>query len=171
MTKLIIKTKREITRKLKEISKIVSKLHGPVAAVIMATDGVLDAFVFDDSAYVTTEGCCNGVYYPFMQDAVYDEVHNTMHPEKRLDEYCQMMAGKDYRNRVTDDLTFMSVVCHDTLKQSKIPYFDSKTWQQVTQDLYDYRMAKLYGTDVGEKQKQVEAIPDDEVLIKETDFF
>lgn len=131
------------------VNKVASQAHGSVVGVVMATDGVLDAFVMDHPRYLEVSGCCNGVFYPFIHDAIYDD--NTKkpgpcNPHQRLTEYSALLNGESYRNRVTDDLTFVSILCNAGICKSVVPAFDMEAWNQTAVSIQEERLSSLYQT-------------------------
>ena len=109
----------------------VGKCAKPVDGFIMATDGVLDGFVYG-------EGCRNIVYYPFMEPAFQDE---------KLTEigkfYARYMSGSDYQKKVTDDMTFLGVRNIGRLLKNSYK-FNSAEYYRVTSDFERKVNAALY---------------------------
>ena len=151
-----------------QVSKVVSANHGPVVGFVMATDGVLDAFAIAEGKYLTAEGCCCGVYYPFIRDAIYDENSHRpgpCDPNRRLEEYRKMMSSEQYRARVTDDLTLVSVISPSGIAHGAVPVFDAEAWNRVAEAIQRERMEGLYHGNSGrqtpaeQEPEQTERIP------------
>lgn len=106
----------------------------PAAGFVMATDGVLDAFVpvFEDYYGVNY---CQGIYYPFMKPAM-DGLGDSdgLAAEKTLTYYKEFLNSPDYRKRVTDDLTVVAVVSPQLLRQSGQPRFNVNIWKSVYEE-------------------------------------
>lgn len=144
-----------------QVSKVVSGSHGPVVGFVMATDGVLDAFAIAEGKYLTAEGCCCGVYYPFIRDAFYDDNSRKpgpCDPNRRMEEYRKMMSGEQYRARVTDDLTLVSVISPAGIAHGAVPVFDAEAWNRVAEEIRRERMDGLYQTNSG-RQAPTEGEP------------
>lgn len=106
----------------------------PVAAFIMATDGVLDAFVANRPDYYGVN-YCKGVYYPFMEKAVYTLGENDNDaPQRAMNYYLDYMNSENYRSQVTDDLTMVAVVSKAQLAVSNRPRFSMKIWDTVQEE-------------------------------------
>lgn len=106
----------------------------PVAAFLMATDGVLDAFVENRPDYygVNYNG---GICYAFMEDAVYtlgENVENA--PQKALKAYLEYLKSPQYREMVTDDLTLVAVVYRPLLTESVRPKFSMEIWKCIQRE-------------------------------------
>lgn len=117
--------------------------RGPVVGFVMATDGVLDGFVYEDPEYLNTVDCCNGVFYPFMVRSIYNvEVHKKYEPrnaQETLNWYTALMRGSSYRQRITDDLTFVSVVNPKLIKKAVHPVFSRESWDASTKAIVKRR--------------------------------
>ena len=120
----------------------------PVAGFVMATDGVLDAFVpvFEDYYGVNY---CQGIYYPFMKPAM-DGLGDSggLAAEKTLAYYKEFLNSPDYRRRVTDDLTVVAVVSPQLLRQSGQPRFNVNIWKSVYEEHANAVRARLEGKTV-----------------------
>ena len=129
----------------------------PVAGFVMATDGVLDAFVpvFEDYYGVNY---CQGIYYPFMKPAM-DGLGDSggLAAEKTLAYYKEFLNSPDYRRRVTDDLTVVAVVSPQLLRQSGQPRFNVNIWKSVYEEHANAVRARLEGkaVDGGENSPAV----------------
>lgn len=139
-----------------QVCKVSSVEHGKLVGFIMATDGVLDAIAFEDPAYSETPECCNGIYYPFIASAIYNrDQTGPCDPALSLDEYQSMMSSENYRKRVTDDLTFVSVVSVDALKQAKTPVFSVSAWNATSASIANKRKQNLYpGKNVSQSETE-----------------
>lgn len=135
-------------KRLWQFSKAGADERGPVVAFVMATDGVLDAFVMGNDAYADVEGCCGGVYYPFMEKSVYAE--NNQHKtsprkaEEALSYYLGRMKSNGYREQVTDDLTLVSIINLMAVKRGSRPFFDKKAFDDVTREIRERQKMMLY---------------------------
>lgn len=105
----------------------VFKVNRRVNAFIMATDGVLDAFVGG-----TREA--NRIYYPFIEPALTYAGTDLAEVQKIQQFYYQYMAGAEYRKIVTDDLTMIVVTNLGRLSENKLPDFDRNEWDRKTND-------------------------------------
>lgn len=105
-------------------------------AFVMATDGVLDAFV--RSSFEKDR-----VYYPFIEPiftATYGDEENVKQICADLFAY---MSGDKYRAAVTDDLTFAAVMNLDKLPHC-LPKFDLDAWNEETKQYEDKVRSALY---------------------------
>lgn len=117
----------------------------PVAGFVMATDGVLDAFVSTKPDYFGVN-YCNGVFYPFMEDAMYMLAENTPEAtQKALDTYKTYLLSEQYRKHVTDDLTLIAVVSNEGIRQAEHPRFSTKIWNAVQEASSEAKLLKLRG--------------------------
>lgn len=135
-------------KKFWQFSKTDADKRGPVVAFVMATDGVLDAFVMSNDAYANVEGCCGGIYYPFMERSVYteDKQHKVSprRAEEALSYYLSRMKSSEYRRQVTDDLTLLSIINPMEVKRSIRPIFDKKVFNDVTGEIRRKQERMLY---------------------------
>ena len=106
-------------------------------AFVMATDGVLDAFVGSLSEN-------NRVYYPFIEPVFYNSQLNKKEAKQACYDWYEYMKSSSYRARVTDDLSFVGVVNQETIKTSVKPEFESDKWEQQTKEYQEKRKAALY---------------------------
>ncbi len=127
----------------------VFKVDGYVNGFVMATDGVLDAFVRGEK-----EG--NKVYYPFIQPAFETEQKNRREVEEVRDFYYDYMAGKEYRRTVTDDLTLVVVTNQNELDEKKFPVFDEEAWRMETREYQEKVKAALYPDQEEKREKEEE---------------
>ena len=114
----------------------VSKVSEPVDGIIMVTDGVLDAFV-------TNEVIGNLVYYPFFESA-FKNNYSQNGSYALGQHYLNRMNQSDFRQLVTDDLTFVSIVNPERIKSN--PYkFDSVGYNKTIQRHRAQVKQALYG--------------------------
>lgn len=106
-------------------------------AFVMATDGVLDAFVRP-----SVEG--NRVYYPFVEPVFYSAQNNINEVKVVCDDWYEYMASEKYRNSVTDDLTFAGVVNQSQIQNAKKPVFDINEWAKKSAEYEKRRKEALY---------------------------
>ncbi len=106
-------------------------------AFIMATDGVLDAFVRPESEN-------NRVYYPFVEPIFNSTISNIEETKSVCEDWFEYMAGDTYRSIVTDDLTLIGVVNQSDIKTAVSPVFDAQEWNRKTKEYEARRMAALY---------------------------
>lgn len=105
----------------------VLKVDRRVNAFIMATDGVLDAFVGGPRE-------ANRIYYPFIEPALTYAGTDLEAVRKIQQFYYQYMAGEKYRKIVTDDLTLIVVTNLDRFSENKFPDFNRDEWDRKTED-------------------------------------
>lgn len=108
-----------------------------VVGFIMATDGVLDAFVRNE-----TEG--NRVYYPFIEPAFSSPLTGKDDTASACSDWYTYMKTPKYRSSVTDDLSFICIANQDALKRAQKPNFDMGEWNKKTKEYEDRRRAALY---------------------------
>ena len=125
----------------------VFKIDRRVSAYIMATDGVLDAFVRG-----TREE--NRIYYPFIEPALTQQGTDSASIQSIQQFYYQYMAGDEYRRTVTDDLTLIVVTNLSRLPNSKLPVFDKNEWDRKTR-VYQKELDKaLYVGSITDSSEQ-----------------
>src|SRR5699024_2906411 len=108
-----------------------------VVAFMMATDGVLDAFVRPAAEN-------NRIYYPFVEAVFYDIQKNEEDVKKNCRDWYEYMASESYRKSVTDDISFVSVVNHEAIQKSVKPNFKRQEWDKQTKKYEKKRKAALY---------------------------
>lgn len=111
----------------------------PVVAFLIATDGVLDNFVFDPRQI----SYFNGVYYSAMMGpAIYGILRNG---SSKAAELCRKyMNTESYRKAVDDDLTLVAVVNRDALEHAASPSFDKYCWEEERRRWESRANAALY---------------------------
>ena len=111
-----------------------------VAAFALMTDGVLDAVV-DSELYQ------NRVYYPFFKQFF----ETVLVSKDEVRELCccadQMLAGKEYRERVTDDLSLVVVTNQAMLVNCQKPNFSMDDWNKQTAAISQKIQEQLYPKD------------------------
>ena len=108
-----------------------------VVGFILATDGVLDAFVRNES-----EG--NRVYYPFIEPAFSSPLSAKEDVSLACNDWYAFMKTPKYRSAVTDDLSFICVANQEALAKAKKPSFDFEEWKRKTREFEEQRKAALY---------------------------
>ena len=112
-----------------------------VDGFVMATDGVLDAFV-------KSEHQGNRVYWPFIEPALKG---NPGQERKTPQDFCRfsqdmlnVMNSKKIRDSITDDITF--VACMNTERIKHNPYrFDAAKWKEMDDKYAKEVYEALYG--------------------------
>ncbi len=117
-------------------------------AFVMATDGVLDAFVG-----LPAEN--NRVYYPFVEPVFYAKQTNEEEAEQICSDWYEYMASPSYRASVTDDLSFVGVVNQKAIQTSVRPVFEIEEWDRQSKEYQKKRREALYPSraGMGEKKK------------------
>lgn len=115
-------------------------------AFVMATDGVLDAFVRPLSEN-------NRVYYRFIEPVFYTRQTDLESAKANCDDWDEYLKSSTYRNVVTDDITFVGVVNQEAIKTSKKPMFDDNEWNKQTEEYEKKRRAALYPPQTPKKQQ------------------
>lgn len=115
----------------------VLKVDRYVNGFVMATDGVLDAFVRGEK-----EG--NRIYYPFIQPAFETRQKKVDRVKKTMDFYYDYMSSQEYRASVTDDLTMVVVTNQQYANKKNMPVFDEEEWNAKTKEYKDRVNAALY---------------------------
>lgn len=105
-----------------------------VAGFVMATDGVLDAFVQSHSDYFGIN-YCNGICYAFMEDAMKLLAERAPDSaQKAMEQYRDILQSAEYTQRVTDDLTLVAVVSPNAMAKARQPDFSLELWNTITQE-------------------------------------
>ena len=105
-----------------------------VAGFVMATDGVLDAFVQSHSDYFGVN-YFSGICYAFMEDAMRLLAQPSPGAaEEALDKYLAFLQSEEYTRQVTDDLTLVAVVSPPLMAQARQPDFDLERWNALAQE-------------------------------------
>ncbi len=116
-------------------------------AFVMATDGVLDAFVKSSAEK-------NRVYYPFIEPIITSDSRSSQDVQKLCQDFYNYMASLNYRNMVTDDLTLVAVVNHNKIHKKMLPAFDLDAWNLETSKYTKRRNAVLYPQMKKEEKEQ-----------------
>lgn len=118
-----------------------------IAAFALMTDGVLDAVVGNEAFE-------NRVYYPFFKQ-LFEPI---LMDEKSVQELCHstdnMLAGKEYRQRVSDDISLVVVTNQSLLIRSEKPNFDAALWVRQTEEITKKIEKRLYAPDPPRKATQ-----------------
>ena len=105
-----------------------------VAGFVMATDGVLDAFVQSHPDYYGIN-YCNGICYAFMEDAMKQLAQKDGDAaETVMEQYLRFMQSEEYTQRVTDDLTLLAAVSPALMAKSKQPEFNLEIFTTIAQE-------------------------------------
>ena len=105
-----------------------------VAGFVMATDGVLDAFVQSHSDYYGIN-YCNGICYAFMEDAMKQLAQKSNGAaEAVMEQYASFMQSEEYTQRVTDDMTLVAVVSPKLMAKARQPDFNLEIWNTIAQE-------------------------------------
>lgn len=142
-----------------------------VAGFVMATDGVLDAFVTNRPDYFNVN-YNKGVFYPFMKDAM--EMLAEDGPgaaEKAMDQYKAFMLSEDYRKAVTDDLTLIAVTSNRLIKTAQKPKFNTKIWEVISAESSNARRMALRRKAVPlEGLKAMQGTQQDHASVSDNDY-
>lgn len=122
-----------------------------ITAFALMTDGVLDAVVGNEAFE-------NRVYYPFFKQLFETVLINEVDVREICDAMDQMLASKEYRERVSDDLSLVVVTNQQLLINSEKPQFDAEAWNRQTAEITKKINAKLYPSDPP-KPKQKRTTP------------
>ena len=105
-----------------------------VAGFVMATDGVLDAFVQSHPDYFGIN-YCNGICYAFMEDAM--KLLTETDPgcaQKAMAHYRDFLQSEEYTRQVTDDLTLVAVVSPGSMARASQPDFSLELWNTIARE-------------------------------------
>lgn len=108
-----------------------------VNTIILATDGVLDGFVMGEKEN-------NRIYYPFIEQAVQPEQSSEDKVKEVAEAYYAYMAGSEYRQRVTDDLTMVVISNQKNVRKETLPEFNLERWEKYTAERKAEIRAALY---------------------------
>lgn len=120
-----------------------------IVSCVLMTDGVLD-FCVDSIAMK------NRVFFPFLEPALTETEKDEKEQQSEWENY---LAGKsedfpDFRNIVTDDISFVVIQNVDQLKKMELPIpFDSKKWEEDTLERKKKIDAILYADYYEHKEK------------------
>lgn len=120
-----------------------------IVSCVLMTDGVLDFCV--DSIAMN-----NRVFFPFLEPALTETEKEEKEQQSEWENY---LAGKsedfpDFRNIVTDDISFVVIQNVDQLKKMELPIpFDSKKWEEDTLERKKKINAILYADYYEHKEK------------------
>lgn len=115
----------------------VLKVDRYVNGFVMATDGVLDAFVRGEKED-------NRIYYPFIQPAFETRQKKVDRVKETMEFYYDYMSSQQYRSLVTDDLTMVVVTNQQYANKKNMPTFDEEEWKAKTKEYKDRVNAALY---------------------------
>ena len=105
-----------------------------VAGFVMATDGVLDAFVQNHPDHFGIN-YCNGICYTFMEDAMKQLAQQQDGAaEAVMEQYLSFMQSEEYTRQVTDDLTLVAAVSPKRMAKSKQPDFSLELFNTIAQE-------------------------------------
>lgn len=105
-----------------------------VVGFVMATDGVLDAFVQSHPDYFGIN-YFNGICYAFMEDAMTILAErNPGAAGKALQKYMMLLQSDEYTARVTDDLTLVAVVSREGMTSADLPRFNTEIWNTIARE-------------------------------------
>lgn len=105
-----------------------------VSGFVMATDGVLDAFVQSHRDYFGFN-YFNGICYAFMEEAMKQLAQKTPGAaEQAKEQYSQYLQSAEYTSQVTDDLTMVAVVSPKMMQRSQKPNFSLELWDTIARE-------------------------------------
>ncbi len=119
-----------------------------VHSFIMATDGVLDAFVKNEYEN-------NRIYLPFIQDIFTASYKSKDDVKSICDDYFSYMSDSSYRKVVKDDLTLIGVTNSNDDQNFVKPVFSKEEWNKKTSEYAEARKKALYSED--QKGQQIAA--------------
>lgn len=105
-----------------------------VSGFVMATDGVLDAFVQSHRDYFGFN-YFNGICYAFMEEAMKQLAKkNPGAAEQVKQQYSSYMQSAEYTRQVVDDLTMVAVVSPQMMVRSQKPDFSLELWDTIARE-------------------------------------
>ena len=114
-----------------------------VAGFVMATDGVLDAFVQSHPDYFGIN-YFNGICYAFMEDAMKQLAQDSDGAaETAMEQYLTFLQSEEYTQRVTDDLTLVAVASPEGMANAKQPDFSMALLTTIVQESMNARRRAL----------------------------
>ena len=114
-----------------------------VAGFVMATDGVLDAFVQSHPDYFGIN-YFNGICYAFMEDAMKQLAQDSDGAaETAMEQYLTFLQSEEYTQRVTDDLTLVAVASPEGMTNAKQPDFSMELFTTIVQESMNARRRAL----------------------------
>ena len=114
-----------------------------VAGFVMATDGVLDAFVQSHPDYFGIN-YFNGICYAFMEDAMKQLAQDSDGAaETAMEQYLTFLQSEEYTQRVTDDLTLVAVASPEGMANAKQPDFSMELFTTIVQESMNARRRAL----------------------------
>lgn len=114
-----------------------------VSGFVMATDGVLDAFVQSHPDYFGIN-YCNGICYAFMEDAMKQLAQDSDGAaETAMEQYLTFLQSEEYTQRVTDDLTLVAVASPEGMANAKQPDFSMELFTTIAQESMNTRRRVL----------------------------
>ena len=114
-----------------------------VAGFVMATDGVLDAFVQSHPDYFGIN-YFNGICYAFMEDAMKQLAQDSDGAaETAMEQYLTFLQSEEYTQRVTDDLTLVAVASPEGMANAKQPDFSMELFTTIAQESMNTRRRVL----------------------------
>lgn len=105
-----------------------------IVGVVMATDGVLDAFVHREKE-------ANRVFFPFIQMITQTEKYNEA---TLLDEYKRIFDSEKLQQIITDDITFVALMNNKRMPKTVFPQFDSSEWFEMNKRRSESVFRALY---------------------------
>lgn len=116
-----------------------------VVAYILATDGVLDAFVRGEAEN-------NRIYFPFMRSAVYASVDGEKGARELCEAWVEFTDSDEYRAGVTDDITMVCVANGKAIEKATPPVFDKEAWKRDSEMYAKMRREALYPSEKSENK-------------------
>ena len=104
------------------------KSEKSVASFAMMTDGVLDNVV-DMPAFK------NRVYFPFFREALTVPITGSDERKKAQKQWAALFASPEYREKVTDDITFLVGMESSAVEDLPEIAFDQEAWDRETEEV------------------------------------